>query len=275
MNRFIRLTVRPLSIAAAFTLLLVPVVVHAAQQNFDVGTAKIQQGMLVALSANPGIVESATDKDAASLIGVVAAPNEQNFDHKPGQVSVATDSLTPALVSTLNGDIAVGDHITVSSIVGVGAKAVKNSWVVGVAQASLNAKSSDAVKSTITDSKGGKHAVAVASIPVLVHVSYYATGSAAVPKETTTRDSLQKAADRVAGKHVSVLIVVLSFVLIFAGVALAGVIASTAIRNGFTAIARQPLAKKLIFRRVMQSFALAMAILAGGLAGALALLKIV
>jgi len=144
----------------------------AASQSFNVLDNKSQPGMLMSLTANSGVVEPATDKNASLLLGVISA-NDTAFDLQPGQVSVATDGVANVLVSTLGGDIRVGDRITPSSLAGIGAKAKMTAWIVGIAQASLDSKTTAAVASTVTDTAGSKHQVYVARIPLVVHVTYY------------------------------------------------------------------------------------------------------
>jgi hypothetical protein len=249
-----------------------PLNASAASQSFDVAGNNIQTGMLVSLTPNTGVVEPASNQNVASLVGIVA-DDEQNFDRQPGQVNVKNDGVAAALVSTLGGDIRVGDRIAPSSIVGIGTKTTTSGWIVGVAQASLDAKTTGAVTSVVTDNRGGKHQVVVASIPVLIKVTYYTAGSAGA-RPSTASDKLQAAADRLAGKHVSALALVLSFLLLLIGIFLTGTVLYTAIRGGMQAVARQPLSKRVISAKVLQSFGMAIALLVVASLGALLLLRI-
>ena len=242
----------------------------ASSQSFNVLDNKSQPGMLMSLTANSGVVEPATDKNATFLLGVIAT-NDTAFDLQPGQVSLATDGVANALVSTLGGDIRVGDRITPSSLAGIGAKAKMSAWIVGIAQASLDAKTTRAVASTVTDSTGGKHQVYIASIPIVVRVTYYTVPG---PVARSIPDMLQAAADAIAGKHASVLGLVLSFLLMLTGIIWAGILINGAIRGGIAAIARQPLSKAFIRRTVLKSFGVSIIIVAVGTIGALVLLRI-
>ena len=242
----------------------------ASSQSFNVLDNKAQTGMLMSLTANSGVVEPASDKNAALLLGVIST-NDTAFDTQPGQISVATDGVVSTLVSTLGGDIHVGDRIAPSSLAGIGSKASTTGWIVGIAQASLDAKTSGAVASTITDATGGKHKVYVTSIPIVVRVTYYTVPN---PADRTITDNLQVAADALAGKHASVVGLVLSFLLMLTGIIWAGILINGAIRGGIAAIARQPLSKAFIRRTVLKSFGVSVMIIVAGSIGALVLLRV-
>jgi len=235
-----------------------------------VGPLSASAGMLMSLTANSGVVEPASDKNASFLLGVIST-NDTAFDLQPGQVSVATDGVINTLVSTLGGDIRVGDRIMPSPLAGTGTKAVASALVVGIAQASLDSKTTGAVAKTVTDTTGGKHKVYVASIPLVVHVTYYTVPS---PVSRSIPDMLQAAADAIAGKHASVLGLLLSFLLMLTGIIWAGILINGAIRGGIAAIARQPLSKAFIRRTMLKSFGVSIIIVAVGSIGALVLLRI-
>lgn len=245
----------------------------ASSQNFNVLGNNAQPGMLMSLTANAGYVEPATDKNASSLLGVLTS-DTQTFDRQAGQVAVQTDGAASALVSTLNGDVLVGDRIGISPVAGVGAKMKSSGWIVGVAQASLDSKTTGAVATTVSDSKNNKHTVYVAAIPLVVKVTYYSAPGAVTVKTSTVPTSLQSTVDTIAGKHVSVLGIVLSFMLISIGIIFAAQVVSSVIRGSFTAIGRQPLSKRVILRLVLQLLAMSGLILIAASVGAYVMLRL-
>jgi F0F1-type ATP synthase membrane subunit c/vacuolar-type H+-ATPase subunit K len=255
--------------------IVMPAAASAASQNFDVTVPNTQEGMVMSLTSNTGVAAPADTQNASSLLGV-ASRDDQSFDLQPGQVSIKTDGVALALVSTLNGDVNVGDRITASSIVGVGAKATGSAWIVGIAQGSLDSSTKGAVKSEVTDSKGTKHNVYVSRVPVLVKPTYYTkpTDAASQKDNALVPDGIQEAADKLAGKHVNALAILLAFLMILIGLFLAAQLVNAAIRNGFAAIARQPLTKFLIMPKVYQSFALAAGIIILVLVGAFLIIKL-
>jgi hypothetical protein len=254
----------------------VPVLASASTQSFSVLDNKTQTGMLVSLTANSDVVAPATDKNAAALLGVTTDnTTDISYSQKPGQVSVQTDGEASVLVSTLGGDVLIGDRIAPSSLAGIGQKIAGSGWIAGVAQASLDAKTAGAVATTVTDTKGARHQVYVARIPIVVHVTYYTVSGATESKTATgLPDSIQKIADAVAGKHASLIVILLSFLLLFIGVVSAGIIINSTVRGTFLAISRQPLSKAAVLRMMMRSLGVALGIIIAVFLGALLILKL-
>lgn len=241
----------------------------ASSQSFQLLSGQAQLGMLMSLTRNPGVIEPTTNTNAASLVGVVA-PNDNNLNQLPGEINVQTDGEAKALVSTLGGNVLVGDKVTSSALQGIGAKLNGSGWIVGTAQSSLDAKTHGAVSSLVTDSQGGKHTVYVALIPLAVHVTYY---NASAASNNWTPKILQQIANNVAGKNVSTQALVLGFLLFVIGLAIATVIIVSSIRSGFLAISRQPLSKFVILREEWRSFGAAIVILVFAALGGILLLK--
>lgn len=245
----------------------------AASQGFYTTTDNIRPGMLVSLSRNSGVVEPSSNKSTTALVGVVGdSPNDQPID--ANQITVQTDGVVQVLVSTVDGDIKVGDRIGPSSVVGFGSKSNGSGWVVGTAQASLNADTDGAVETTVMDSSSEEHRVHVLSIPVQVKVVYHATPAPPSPKSSAIPEEIQSVADTVAGKRASTMAILLSFLLILSGITIAGLIVITTVRKGIESIARQPLVKQVITSRMIQSFGIALAIIISVNVGALVLLRI-
>ena len=256
-------------LTAAATVMIGPATASAASQSYNVLDNKAQLGMLVSLTANSNVVTPATDKNTNLLLGVIDT-GTSNFSQEAGQVSVEADGKVSALVSTLNGDIHVGDRIAPSSLAGIGTKATVSGWVIGIAQASLDVKTAGTVVSSISDAVGHKHQVEVTRIPLVVRVAYYT-----VPTTASTKpNALQTAADSLAGKHASVVGIVLSFFLTIVGIFFAGQIITSTVRSAFAAIARQPLSKTAVTRLALRSFAVAVLIVTAVLGGAYLVLRV-
>lgn len=252
---------------------LMPLTAAASSQSFS-SLQPVQSGMLMSLTSNSGVIEPATVQNAKSLVGVVAPSDETAFDQQPGQTSVRTDGAASALVSTLNGDINVGDRIAPSSVVGIGAKLSGSGEIVGTAQGSLDSHTQGAVKTLVSDSKGGRHTVYVASIPILVKVSYYQTPVKPSVQNDQLAESLQKLADKLAGKHASLVVLIIAGIILIVGIYISGSIVNSAVRGGMLAIARQPLTKSLVQRKILQSVGVALLIVAVAIAVGLILLRI-
>lgn len=259
-----------LSILTIVVATLFTATVYAGRGYFVLDKS-IRPGMLVSLTQNTEVVEAASDKNMTTLIGVVGS-SQTDFDVGKDQVSVQTDGVVDTLVSTINGDVKVGDHIGPSSIVGFGSKVGNSGWAVGIAQESLDSHSKGAVKSTVTDSTGAKHEVYVATVSVSVHVVYVNAQQQAPTQAVPTK--IQSLADSLAGKRASQVAIILGFLLLLAGFVIAGIIVNAAVRNGLQSIARQPLARQEIVQRMLQSFAMAIGILILSSIGMLVIIRI-
>ena len=219
-----------------------------------------KQGMLMSMSANADVAEPASDKNAQSLLGILAPP-EESLTLKPGDVNIKKDGVANTLVSTVDGDIKVGDRIKPSTLVGIGSKAEGPNWIVGIAQASLDSKTEGAIKSEVTDNTGAKREVYIAQIPVLVNVTYVnensSAGEQSKNEDSIIPSSIREVANKIAGREVNTAAIVASAALIIVGLFLAAQLVNNSTRAGFAAIARQPLSKSVIVTKVTQAFVIA------------------
>lgn len=261
-------------IAIALIVVLTPSMAMA-NKLFHSVDANMRPGMLVSLTKNPEVVEPATDNNKSSLIGVTGSlPSPNSSGVK--QWEVHTEGLAETLVSTIAGNISVGDHISTSSVVGFGAKSDGTSWIVGTAQASLDANTAGAIKTSVSDVYGTKHEVYLAFIPVEVNVVQENASSEAVGEQSSwLPNKVQTFANEVAGKKASQVAVILSFAIFMAGFVIAGIIVNTAVRNGISSTARQPLAKEAIVKRMVQSIIIAMAILVASIISSMIIIRII
>jgi hypothetical protein len=243
----------------------------AATQNYQLNGTQPENGMLVSLTNASPVIEPADTGNASSLLGVIT-PDTQNSP-APGNTNVQVSGQTNALVSTLNGTVRVGDRITVSSLRGVGARLTGDGWMVGVAQGSLNTQTPGAITTQVADSAGRQHTVAVGLVPVIVTVSYYGNAAANANATSGVLGNLQQLANTLGGKSVSLRTLIFGISLLLAGIIAAVLITVTAVRTGFTAIARQPLSKRTILREEWRSFALAFMILLVAFAASTLLFK--
>ncbi len=265
----IQLKLSLLAVIVLPTLLIFTLAAHA-DQAFYVTDKSARPGMVVSLSKNPSVVEPATPDNTASLLGVLG-DSSAGLESQPGQITVHTEGASSTLVSTLTGDIEVGDHLTASSLSGFGSKLTGSGWIIGTAQASFNAQSAGALKSTITDAGGAKHDVYVGSIPVIIKVMFYS----AVPSDKSILPkNLQQVVDSIAGRHASQVAILLGFLLLIAGLIISGLIVSVTVKNAMQATARQPLAKGIILQRMVQSCAIALCILVGAVGGAFVIIHL-
>lgn len=205
----------------------------------------IQTGSLVSLTENHGsTVQMADTSNQSRLIGIEVAPNTSliEVNNSTSSVQVATDGTANALVSTINGDIKVGDEVGVSPVSGVGMKVGPNGRVIGLAQSGFNSKSSGATREAISTSGGKTEYITVGFVPVTISVG---TSNQGVQQQET---GLQKIAQNILGKPISTTRLIIS--IIIAVIALAAIISLiyASVYSTIISIGRNPLAKYEVLR---------------------------
>ena len=205
---------------------------------------KIEIGSLVSLNPSKSdyVVPANTD-NAKQLFGIVVEADDSLLavDASTTTTQVATSGSAKALVSTLNGNINVGDQVGVSPFNGIGTRAVEGDRVVGLAQTALDDSAPNSTTQEVTDKLGRKKTITIGYISVGIGV-----GTANGNGQSGT--ALQRFAQSVTGHMVSMPRVIASlFVISVAFIALVTLIYS-AIYGSIVSIGRNPLAKYAIFR---------------------------
>lgn len=221
----------------------------------------LTNGSIVSLDADKSdYVQAADSANGARLVGVVVASNDSLLavDPDKGKVQVATSGTATVAVSTLNGDISVGDQIAVSPFRGIGMKAAPGSHIIGLAQTGLDDTVASSSKE-VRDKNGRSHQINVGYIRLNI-----AIGTDSLAGSSDQLNSLQKLAKGLTGKTVSTTRVVISLVVaVVALVALITLVYSS-IYGSIISIGRNPLAKYAVFRTL--GSVLGMAVLTAGLA---------
>lgn len=210
-------------------------------------TSVLTQGSLVSLDPNrSNYVEPANTGNGSRLMGIVVIGNDSLLavnDNQGASVQIATSGNAAVLVSTVNGDIGLGDQVSVSPFNGVGMKAAPGAQIIGLAQTRLAASTPGISSQTVTD-KGGKPRqiqVGVVQVGIAIRQNPASQGS-----EQLT--GLQKVAKNLTGHTVST-----ARILAALGVATISILALVtliyaSIYSSILAVGRNPLAKYAVFR---------------------------
>lgn len=258
-----RTTKRTSRYIAAFVLMvllfapLVQVAAGAISQAYKTDSNNITKGALLSLvsSGSTKVEPANSTTNIAHLVGIAADdPLVQLSEGGEKSAQVVMGGSTEALVSDINGAIKAGDKITASPVSGIGMKASEAVEIVGTAQADLS--SVKTVSQTVTDEAGKGRAVKVGLVPVAVNVTYYSAKSSRGALASFVPDFMQAIADGIAGKPVSPLRVLLSFVALVMGFAIAVIMLKTSIRSGAISLGRNPMAQKVL-RRALQDVIIA------------------
>lgn len=244
--------------------------------------APLQRGMIVRLDPDDkSKVEALTAQANDKMEGVVVAANDapvtlSDTDQSKRQVFVATSGRYYVLVSTQNGPIAVKDHITISSLAGIGMRAgTTDQLVVGRALESFDGTKNASGTTSIKDSSGGTASIALGLIEVDINI----TRNPGRGEEKTNAGIpgfayLQSGASTIVGKEVSMAKVYLSCLVLILATAVAGSVLYSGVKNGLLAIGRNPLAKKSILGNLVQVVAVSIVILIFGTGAVYLILKL-
>lgn len=236
-----------------------PVIVaaeSAISQGFT-STDPIPTGALVSSVNDEKLIEQASSATGQKLLGVVGKGSLVELSNGTTQVQVVTSGVTQTFVSDLNGTVEVGDPITASPLVGVGMKALENSYIVGTARANFG-DATETSNHTIKDKNGNDKTVTVAVLPVQVNVSYF--GKTNETKSILPQFFLEMA-QTVAGKEVSVIRILTALLVLVAGVGAIGVLLYSSVRSSILSIGRNPLAASAVNKSLLEVSLLSFGIL--------------
>jgi hypothetical protein len=248
----------------------------AVAQNVTQGyqtTAALQKGMIVALDpVDATRVVPLAQGSATNMLGVVVDPGDApvslSNNDQATQVYVATYGQYNVLVSTQNGAIKTGDLVSISSLEGVGAKANStDTTILGKALQSFDGKST-AVGSTTLNGTTVQLGRIIVDISVAHNPIYQAPVAAGVPH------FLARAAQYVTNKPVSAVRLYSSLAIFSLSTVIAASLLYSAVRNSVRAVGRNPLAKHLIMRNLLQVVLIALIVFIIGLLAVYLLLKI-
>jgi len=225
-------------------------------------TRTITNGSIVTLDPKrTDYVQPANVDNGDSLLGVAVANSDSLIavDATTGAIQVATSGIATALVSTVNGNIHVGDQIAVSPFNGIGMKSLPGSHVIGLAQNDFNPGSTGATTEKITDKSGQTSSIQVGFIRVNIAI----TTVPAYP--VTVRNSIQQAAQSLAGHPISTFRILISVIVALVALLALVVLIYGSIYGSIVSIGRNPLAKYAIFRTL--GSVLGMAVMTAVIAG--------
>lgn len=255
-----------IAFSLALTLLLysAPAILAASasiSHAYDAGKGIVAGGLVSLDPAKSNRVLLSNIDNGDRLVGVAVGNTDSlvAIDSADTTLQVAITGTVPALVSTLNGPIRVGDQIGVSPFSGLGMKAAIGTRVIGLALENLDAGSSGLVSRTVNDKDGKSQTIQVKLMQVTI-----AIGPAPQPSSDKKANFLSKLAKSLTGKDVSTPRIIISTIIaVIAVIALVALLYSTLYAT-IIAIGRNPLAKSAIFRAL--AIVIAMALFTGFIA---------
>jgi hypothetical protein len=239
-----------------------PFVEHSSAQQVLMGSA-ISQGYATnelfavgsLVSRQGETLRKASTENEAQLLGVVTDGNLVELNK--GNVQVATVGIINAYVSTISGDIRQGDAIAASPLEGIGMKAEKNGYIIGIAQADFS-QAKEVYDTDIKARNGQTDTVSVGLLPVKVQVGYHT-----LPDVQTSPYPafLTHLVTNITGKEVPVLRVTLALIILLIGIITIIILIYTSVRFSLISIGRNPLAAKSVHRGLVGSVLFAIGVL--------------
>lgn len=261
----------PAYIASIFAFLVTVTILSAnvyladaASLSFGFGSSNdVVKGMIVSVDQeDTNSVEQAHVNNAEYVIGVAVdqASSSIVFDNDDA-VYVATGGTVGVFVSTVGGDIVKGDLITVSTVGGVGRKKLADApgqKVIGVAKSDFDESSPNAERITLENA--GEISIGVVEVELLL------SGALDTQDENFETNVLIRIGQRLAGRPVSLSQVIITASVITVTFVVSGALLFGAIKGSFTAIGRNPLSAKTIYRGMMRASIISLIVMALGIA---------
>jgi hypothetical protein len=208
-------------------------------------TAQITNGSIVSLDPKQTdyVVPANTD-NGGRLIGVAVASDDSLLavDPTSGRVQVATSGNANTLVSTVNGDIKVGDQIAISPFNGVGMKAEPGLRIIGLAQTGFNADSDGATTREVTTKDGKKTPIHLGFVRISIGVGTAGGGSG------SSLNGLQRFAKSLTGRTISTPRIIVSIIVALVALIALTTLIYASIYGSIISVGRNPLARNAIFR---------------------------
>jgi hypothetical protein len=209
----------------------------------------------------PQFVEPTRRSNADRFVGIVSTLDNASITitQPRATIYVATSGSVDALVSDIGGNIQRGDLLIASPLDGVLMRAsseISGEKVIAIALA--DTQEDQLQEQQVSTEDGGTITVQIGMVPVEIYSG---------PAQQTSSDAALAAVGRsITGRPVSSVRVLIAAIILFVVLVVVGAIVYGSVVSTVTAIGRNPLAKRAIYKQLLQTTLLAVVILfAGGL----------
>lgn len=240
--------------------------------------APIANSTIVQLTGDKSNKVKVANKDQLqNMFGVTVDRNQQpitlSSEDLANEVFVAVSGTYNVLVSTEGGAIAIGDHVTLSSVNGVAMKADTDvPTVFGRANKPFDGKSGVTLgQTTLKDSAGKTQQVTLGTIPITIDIK---RNPNIKTTEANLPDFLDRIGQEIAEKEVSPIRIYLSIGITVISLIAAITVLYAGVRNGVISIGRNPMSKKSIFRAILETILTSFLILIIGMFAVYLLLRL-
>ena len=249
-------------------------VMYAQSITQGYGTTDVlQKGMIVGLKEDdPTKVEALNVDQLDRMLGVIVDANDSpiTISGDTQKVFVATVGRYDVLVSDQEGTINPADHVTLSSLNGIGMKATfQQSEIIGRAINGFDGTKNLVGTAKLSDNTGVTKDVKIGRIQLDIAISKNPLAKSAA----VTPEFLAKIGQAIAGKSLSPARLYISAGIFLVASFIAGAVLYAGIRSSIISIGRNPLSKKSIMRGLVEVIFTSLIVFIIGVVGVYLLLK--
>ena len=236
----------------------------------------LQNGMIVGLDPKDVTkVEPINSAQYNLLHGVVVNPSNSIIliGNNSTNVYVSTSGRVSVMVNDQNGNINPGDYVALSSVSGIGDKAIlTDPLVLGKSVSAFNATDSAQQIGTVTvkDSTGKTSSLHIGYVTIDIAIGK----NPLIITDNSLPSILSRASNLVAGKIVSPVRVYVSILVLAITAFVSGSLIYGGVRSSMISIGRNPLSKKVITRSLTQVVIVSLLVFLSGVFGVYLLLKL-
>ena len=236
----------------------------------------LQNGMIVGLDPKDVTkVEPINSGQYNLLHGVVVNPSNSIIliGNNSTNVYVSTSGRVSVMVNDQNGNINPGDYVALSSVSGIGDKAIlTDPLVLGKSVSAFNATDSAQQIGTVTvkDSTGKTSSLHIGYVTIDIAIGK----NPLIVTDNSLPSILSRASNLVAGKMVSPVRVYVSILVLAITAFVSGSLIYGGVRSSMISIGRNPLSKKVITRSLTQVVIVSLLVFLSGVFGVYLLLKL-
>ena len=255
-------------LAVFISLITVISSVGAIGRGYATDDAALQTGMVVALSTEGSSkVERATQQNLDRVVGIVTTYDKSSVTvaSNTSKVLVESEGEVEAYVSDIAGTVEQGNLLTLSPLKGVLMKAQDNSSdrIIGIAAETVT---SETEGSTYALEQGDKKETQI--VKIKININQLGSSNASAQDES----ALAKLGQSIVGKDVGEIRVAVALILFVIVLIAEGGIIYGAVSSSIIALGRNPMARKIIRREMIQVSFVALAVLLAGLGAVYAVL---
>ena len=236
----------------------------------------LQNGMIVGLDPKDVTKVEPINSDQYNLLhGVVVNPSNSIIliGNNSTNVYVSTSGRVSVMVNDQNGNINPGDYVALSSVSGIGDKAiVTDPLVLGKSVSAFNATDSAQQIGAVTvkDSTGKTSSLHIGYVTIDISIGK----NPLIVTDNSLPSILSRASNLVAGKIVSPVRVYVSILVLAITAFVSGSLIYGGVRSSMISIGRNPLSKKVITRSLTQVVIVSLLVFLSGVFGVYLLLKL-